>query len=123
MIILIYKNYCEAIWEQGGEGLIIKDRRAIYEPGKRRKHFLKVKSEKSIEMIIIHYEPPLTDTEFGVIVVQRDTLVTSVKVPNLDLREKFLVNDFTGRNVLIEYQGMTPHEKLRHPRFDRFIDE
>ena len=117
------QEYCEAIWEQGGEGLIIKDRNGTYEPGKRRKHFLKVKSEKSIEMIIIHYEPPVIDTEFGIVFVQKNDLTTSVKVPNLKLREQFLTTDFTGRSVIIEYQGLTPHAKLRHPRFDRFTDE
>ena len=117
------QDYCEEIWNKGGEGLIIKDCEGIYEPGKRRKYFLKVKSEKSIEMTIIHYEPPTTATEFGIVIIQKDNLHTSVKVPNLELRERFLTEDLTGRDVLIEYQGLTPYGKLRHPRFDRFADE
>ena len=117
------QDFCEEIWGQGGEGLIIKDRDGIYEPGKRRKYFLKVKSEKSMTMTIIHYEPPNTETEFGIVILQDNGLQTSVKVPNLDLRKRFLTEDFTGREVLIEYQGLTPYGKLRHPRFDRFIDE
>ena len=120
---LAIDNFCEEVWNSGGEGIILKDIDAPYEPGKRRKHFLKVKSEKIMVMIIMHYEPPQTETEFGIVVVAADEYQTSVKVPTLELRNRFLSEDFVGREVLIEYQGLTPYGKLRHPRFDRFADE
>ena len=117
------------LMEQGYEGVIVKNLDSIYQPGKRSKDWLKIKGCDIVVLKIVGYEPPATETEYGVMLLRGEVsgkeITTSVKVPNLVLREKFekAPNDYIGRRVLIEYQNLTTHGLLRHPRFDRFQEE
>lgn len=113
----------------GEEGLIIKRREAIYEPGKRRNAFMKIKKLNKIRMQITSYIEPLTPTEYGVFLVEGHTdkrfVQTGVKVPNRKIRDEALQDHkkFLGRKIIVHYQDKTPHGQLRHPRFAGFIDE
>lgn len=114
---------------QGYEGAVVKLASSQYLPGKRNYDWMKLKGQKSIEMFIVDYTPPITPTEYGTLYLNSidNTVSTSVKVPNKNLRELFLKEGdkivSERPNVLIEYMEMTKDKKLRHPRFDRFIDE
>ena len=118
-------EFIEAMFKEKHEGAIIKDVESIYEPGKRRKTWLKVKQCKHITMRICNYTEPTFPTEFGImwLVSEREDVRTSVKVPNLKLRELFLKESQVDRKVIVEFQDMTVSGLLRHPRFDRFVDE
>ena len=113
----------------GYEGVIVKNLDSIYTPGKRSKDWLKIKACETAVLIIIGYEPPATETEYGVILLQGKVkgkqITTSVKVPNLSMRDHFLKSfaSIKGSRCVIEYQNITTHGLLRHPRFDRFYDE
>jgi len=48
-----WKAMAELIWQHGGEGVIAKRRGALYSPGKRNADILKIKLEKSEEMLVI----------------------------------------------------------------------
>lgn len=48
-----WKAIAELIWSNGGEGIIAKRRDALYSPGKRNADILKIKLEKSEEMLVI----------------------------------------------------------------------
>ena len=48
-----WKAIAELIWSNGGEGIIAKRRDALYSPGKRNADILKIKLEKSEEMIVL----------------------------------------------------------------------
>ena len=113
----------------GYEGVIVKNLDSIYTPGKRSKDWLKIKACETVVLTIIGYEPPATETEYGVILLQGKVkgkdITTSVKVPNLSMRDHFLKSfaSIKGDRCVIEYQNITTHGLLRHPRFDRFWDE
>ena len=48
-----WKAIAELIWQHGGEGIIAKKRMALYSPGKRNADILKIKLEKTEEMLVI----------------------------------------------------------------------
>ena len=132
-----YLSYSKQIYSlldqtctEGEEGLIIKRRNAIYEPGKRRNAFMKLKKLSKLTMKIVNYIEPLTPTEYGVFLVEAMTdeprlLQTGVKVPNRKIRDEALQdhNKFLGKKIIVHYQDKTPHGQLRHPRFAGFVDE
>ena len=118
---------------KGYEGAILKNIYSIYRPGKRSKDWLKMKQCNHVSLDVFGYIPPTSDTEYGVIML-RDSeekgermrkIVTTVKVPNLEMRSQFLENweQFNGRRAIIAYQDITLGGHLRHPRFDRWWDE
>jgi len=51
-----WKAIAELIWSNGGEGIIAKRRDAFYSPGKRNADILKIKLEKSEEMLVVGME-------------------------------------------------------------------
>ena len=122
-------NLLEKVCKDGEEGLIIKRRNAIYEPGKRRNAFMKLKKLNKITMTIVSYMEPLTPTEYGVFNVEsmgeHRRIQTGIKIPNHKIRDEALQdhNKFMGRKIIVHYQDKTPHGQLRHPRFAGFIDE
>tara|TARA_R110000824_G_C15233132_1_gene679106 strand:- start:24583 stop:25431 length:849 start_codon:yes stop_codon:yes gene_type:complete len=48
-----WRAIAELIWSRGGEGIIAKKRMALYSPGKRNADILKIKLEKTEEMLVI----------------------------------------------------------------------
>jgi bifunctional non-homologous end joining protein LigD len=76
-----------AIWDQGGEGIILKEISSRYEPGKRRKTWLKVKELQSECMTVIGFTPTQGEImdrgEFACAVVEDpEGFVTVVKTLN-----------------------------------------
>ena len=119
-------NLSENFINNNEEGVIVKKIDSFYYPGKRNDAFMKIKAIKVDEFFIINYIPPKKDTEFGrIIISDNHGLFSSVKVPTLELRQRFLREgtEYIGRKCLIEYQEKTVNGKLRHPRFDRFSNE
>ena len=118
------KKEAESIWNTGGEGLILKDIKGIYEPGKRRNSFMKLKKTMSAVGIITEYIPPTTPTAFGKVKVKINEVVTSVRVPDLELKAFCLNNQeaIIDRELRIDYQNITTNGTFRHPRWDRFED-
>lgn len=47
----------EEIWERNGEGVIVKDMFAPYLPGKRTKHFMKIKQCQSAVLTVVGFAP------------------------------------------------------------------
>lgn len=79
------KLMVEGIWEQSGEGVIVKDTQAPYLPGKRNAAFLKIKDCKSDVFIILGFAPSSGEKvdrgPFGVTIVQHpdSKIITMVK--------------------------------------------
>lgn len=113
------------IWEAKGEGVIVKNVNARYEPGKRRDAFLKIKDCGSTVITIVGYEAGTT-TDANVM-VGVDSHGTEVRVKVLDdsWRAKVAADpeSFVGRALRIEYHEMTTDGKYRHARWDRWEDE
>tara|TARA_R110000851_G_scaffold14313_1_gene48464 strand:- start:652 stop:1503 length:852 start_codon:yes stop_codon:yes gene_type:complete len=47
-----WRSVADSVWEEGGEGIIIKDANAPYSAGKRNSDILKIKLEKTEEMVV-----------------------------------------------------------------------
>lgn len=51
-----WRALAERVWSQGGEGIIAKRVDALYSPGKRNADILKIKLEKTEEMLVVNME-------------------------------------------------------------------
>ena len=49
----VCKLTAQNVWAQGGEGIIMKDMSAGYQPGKRNASLLKIKEELTVEMLVV----------------------------------------------------------------------
>lgn len=126
----------ESIWEVKGEGVIVKDKRAVYSPGKRRDAFLKIKDCGNAVVTIIGFEAGTT-SDYNVAVFKDDAgVVSKVKLLNDDVRAQCLKlasgltdhpgapdHPWVGRRLCIEYHERTPDGSYRHARWDRWEDE
>ena len=51
------RAFFAATAEQGLEGVVAKDRRSHYEPGRRSRHWLKLKARREQELVVVGWEP------------------------------------------------------------------
>jgi ATP-dependent DNA ligase len=145
-------SYCREVWERGGEGLILKDKRARYEAGKRRASFVKLKKLFTAVCKITGFEAsrgtvlnrgPFATVNLEVVTPAPEhpqTLghATSVKTLDDDELEAFnkaaaniegtldhvlRTHPALGRLLRIEYQDIAADGGLRHPRWDRWEEE
>jgi ATP-dependent DNA ligase len=133
------KEFFEEILDSGGEGIILKDKTAIY-----GKNWAKVKRRATFDVIITGYEDPTKITKkssgeestsrlydngwIGAIVFGQyfqGKLVNFGSCSGMDdaLREEISLNKekYLGRVIEVECQERIPKTgRLRHPRFLRF---
>lgn len=125
-----------AIWDEDGEGLILKRRLARYVPGKRPKDaWIKMKDLKSAVLTVIGFQPSKGEIQnrgpYATVVLQDDAgFTTTVKTLNDKELDRFnaaagtaIVHPAIGRKLRIEYQEKTPDGSYRHPRWDRWETE
>jgi len=86
-----WRAIAELIWSNGGEGIIAKRREALYSPGKRNADILKIKLEKTEEMLVVGVEEGEGKYE--------------------DLLGKLVVRDVHG--VKHKVSGMSDHERKK----------
>lgn len=121
---------------RGGEGLIVKNPKSVYLPGKRSKEWFKVKEKKTAVIRITGYVPGRGAFNYGdpcasVLGTCRETgITTSVKTRNEQERCKMEEDQarYIGRELRIEFQDYIRDEagkpiSFRHPRWDRWEDE
>lgn len=142
----------EAIWNRGGEGVILKAIDAPYRPGKRTKTFLKVKECRSAVLTIIGFARSEGEImqygDYGTAVLRDTTgVVVPVKILDDETRARIAKvhvelggwrdmrllsgvrvsmhtsHPWVGRKLHIEYQMRTPDGSYRHPRWDRLDGE
>lgn len=140
--------FTHQVWDRGGEGLILKNKRARYEAGKRREAFVKIKNLFTAVIKVTGFEAtrgtvmnrgPFA-TVVGVIVEappEHQVLIgktTSVKTKDdVELRRfQRAAGDTTnpthehpalGRLLRIEYNDVAADSGVRHPRWDRWEEE
>lgn len=122
----------DAIWARGGEGVIVKDLRATYRPGKRPpRAWMKVKAVQTAEGVIMGFtqgEGKFSDTIGAAIIGQvrggRLQPVTKISGFTDEVRYRLGANQakYSGRVVEFKYQLRTV-DSYRHPRFLRFRDD
>jgi ATP-dependent DNA ligase len=114
-----------AVWIRGGEGLIIKHRKSIYEPGKRSKQWLKYKDLQSAVLTVIGYQAGLLGPHSVVVLRDEQGNETSVKTKNDAWRARLDAepDGYVGEKLRVEFQERTPDGGYRHPRWDRWESE
>jgi ATP-dependent DNA ligase len=131
--------FCHEVWDRGGEGLILKNRNARYEAGKRREAFVKIKKLFTAVIKVTGFEASRGTvlqrgqyaTVVGTIVEApegHESLVgqeTSVKTKDDAELAKFNARKGAdvGRLLRIEYQDIAAEGGVRHPRWDRWENE
>jgi bifunctional non-homologous end joining protein LigD len=119
------KSELQRIWDNGGEGVIIKRKDAPYEPGGRH-YWQKLKLIETAEAFILGYTPgqgKYSDTIGAVILGQyvdgKIQKVTQVSGMTDEVRRAF-TDDNIGDVVEFEHYGKTVNTSYRHPQFKRF---
>jgi ATP-dependent DNA ligase len=121
-VLDVYKK----VIDDGGEGLILKDKLSEYMAGKRPSGvWIKMKEQITVVMEIIGFAPGRNGPYSRAVVEGEDLRRTSVKVLNNELLAAVNLNprSFLGRQLRIEYQGRTEDGSYRHPRWDHLLDE
>lgn len=125
----------ELIWQQEGEGIIVKRWEAKYTPGKRTDAFMKLKECGTGVLTIIGWAPSKGEVidrgPFAVALLRDDEgNETRVKVLNDETLERIRVaaiaagrQPWLGRKLRIDFHQRTPSGSYRHPRWDRLEDE
>jgi bifunctional non-homologous end joining protein LigD len=128
------QKICDAIWAKDGEGIILKRRRAPYQPGKRSKDFLKLKNLRHATLTVIGFEPSRGEIQNRgdyAVVKLRDSegFETTVKTLNDACLARFEQeangekHPAIGRKLMIEFTERTPDGRYREPRWDRWATE
>lgn len=120
----------DAVWDKpNGEGLIVKRRAAVYQPGKRSKDFLKVKKLESGVLTITGFnagkgEIVSRGAHAAVCLVDDNGLTTTCKTLDDAMLARFNANpaSFIGRRIRIDYTEIKDGA-YRNPRIDRLEDE
>jgi len=132
-------RFVKSVWDDGGEGAILKRNAARYQAGKRSPDFIKVKKESHEVMTIVGFQSTkgiiMDRGPFAIVVVEdKDGNRTTVKtVDDHQLAQFSNATDhsrqgFTdshpaiGRKLMIEYQDRTRDGGYRHPRWDRWAE-
>jgi ATP-dependent DNA ligase len=115
-----------AVWDSGGEGLIIKELDAPYAAGNRTA-WAKVKQAETADAVVIGVEPgqgKYAGQAGALILGQQDAAGALVEVARVsgftDAVRATLGPTTVGRVVEFRYQERTPSGRFRHPRFLRF---
>lgn len=128
------EELCNRIWDNFGEGLIVKNRRAPYRPGKRSDAYMKLKECGTAVLTITGFAPSegekVNRGPCGITLLRDDEGHDArVKTPDdatcarMEAGQNGDTNVHVGRRLRIEYHQRTPDGSYRSPRWDRFEDE
>lgn len=119
-----------AVWDRYGEGIIVKNTRAPYFPGKRSDAYLKLKLWQIGVGTITHFEESKGEINHrgscAITHLEDDNgNPVALKTLNDELCEKIALNPeaYYGRRLVFEYTSRTPDNLYENPKWDRFEDE
>lgn len=122
------KSELQRIWDNGGEGVIIKRKNSPYAPGDR-KYWQKLKLIDTAEAIITgytkgqgKYHDTIGAVELSQYVNGQLKRVTQVSGMTDEVRRSLNESDL-GRVVELEHYGKTVNTSYRHPQWKRFRDD
>lgn len=116
----------DAVWDGGGEGVILKRTTGLYRPGWRSTDWIKVKRASAIVVTVTGFEAGELGPHSKVLGVEDDGRPTSCKTLDNAMRARFAKEGseaFIGRRLVMSYTERTPTGGLRHPMFDHFEGE
>lgn len=109
-----------AIWNAGGEGVMLKLDSETYQSDRRR--WIKFKKEEVGRMTVTGYKAGKMGPHSVVVGVDQHGVVVQCKALDTAMRTAFDRNPdaFIGRVLVFGYQQKTSGQKYRHPRCDHF---
>jgi hypothetical protein len=115
----------QAIWDSGGEGIIIKKKGMRYFAGKRPKEWIKFKKAGAAVTIIDGFEKGSLGPWSKVLSHDQHGVKVRVKSLNDAWRAEFAKNAdaYIGEEMVITYQIKTPDGKYRHPMADHMVNK
>jgi ATP-dependent DNA ligase len=116
----------QAIWDRGGEGVILKRKAARYRPGARSADWVKIKKVFAVGSAITGFEQGENGPYSKAVVLSDEGVETTVKVRNAKIRREIEKNpkNFIGMRLIIGHYGKTPAGKYRGPIiWDHFAGE
>jgi ATP-dependent DNA ligase len=123
------------VWKLGGEGLILKRRASLYQPGRRSKDFVKVKKVQHAVLTVVGFEAGKNGPFSKVALRDANGIETTVKTKNTKelrrlenatahSRAGFVdSHPAVGRRLMVEYSELTRDGKYENIRWDRWEDE
>jgi hypothetical protein len=114
------------LWDTDGEGVVLKRLDAIYVPGWRSPHWVKVKQEFYTTGTITGYEAAKNGPYSKVLLLSDAGVETSVKTKNNYWLGEFEKNPqkYIGKRLVFKHYGPTPDGKYRGPIiWDHFAGE
>lgn len=113
------------VWKRGGEGLILKAGDSLYEAGKRRKTWIKIKALFPATLEVIGFAPGRLGPVAVTLLVDDEGNKTRVKTKDTATRTLIEVDParYIGRRLVIEHQGRTDDGNYVSPMWDRWEDE
>lgn len=116
----------QAIWNQGGEGAVLKKIDATYQPGKRSPAWIKFKKQLAAIITITGFKKGLLGPHSVVCGIDESGIEVQCKTLNDEWRARFLREGgegYVGRRLVISYQQKTVDGRYRHPMFDHLLEE
>jgi len=119
------KLLSKSVWARDGEGLILKRRNSIYQPGKRNRDWVKIKQLRSAVLTVIGYREGRLGPQAILVLRDDEGYETTVKTLNDFERYRLGQNPeaYIGKKLAIEYQERTVDGSFRHPRMDHWVEE
>lgn len=128
-------RFLRTVWKDGGEGIIVKNRKAVYTPGKRTYDFMKIKKLESAVLVVVGFEASKGDIQnrgpYAIVqLLDSEGHRTTVKTKNdkeiVELERTARAkrqHPAIGRRLRIEFQERTEDGSYREPRWDRWENE
>lgn len=112
----------QAIWDRGGEGVIIKHMNQSYLEGKRVPGWIKFKKLAAAELTVTGFEDGKNGPHSTILLQDDVGIGCRVKTKNMCWLKDFATqaDSFIGRRLIISYQEKTRDGKYRHPMADHF---
>jgi ATP-dependent DNA ligase len=113
----------EKIWAEGGEGVVLKKRSALYEPY-RSISWLKVKRHDEIVATITGFEKGENGPKSTIVFRMANGVDSKAKVKNADWHKRIATGEIAvGTQIEIAYQSLLASGKPRHPVAKRVVGE
>jgi ATP-dependent DNA ligase len=115
----------DAMFEAGGEGIMIKEMSSSYRPGKRMLQWLKMKRVATAVGTLVGFQTGLMGFHSVAVIEDSKGRFVHVKAKDYDWLQRMAANagQHIGRHVVFEYTEITKYGAYREPRWDRFEDE
>jgi bifunctional non-homologous end joining protein LigD len=113
----------QAIWANGGEGVVLKRRDSVYEPY-RSIAWLKIKQHDELVATITGFEKGENGPKSTVVFMMANGVESKAKVRNADWHRRIASGEIgVGTQIEVAYQSLLASGKPRHPVAKRVLGE